>query len=205
MGVGVSQSRKFQRQWRTAKPGQVPPEWRAKVEGQRAGLVDVMKFAQSRLPDRAMAFITCPQGETEVQVEAIGYVSNIDQRAQTVELFHALEEYWREQGLIPPLPVAAAPPRANAPAQPLFGDGFKRRLRDIWSDFEAKLLDPEGVGDAQRQEMRRAFYAGAFGLQDALARAVSSGDVMTRDDEQMLEDLATEREEYLLDLKLRRA
>lgn len=81
---------------------------------------------------------------------------------------------------------------------------MKRRVREAWASFEEALLGLH-IGQVQRQEMRRAFYAGAFVIMDTMAAAMSESDDMTSDDERAMLDLAAEREEYLADLKAGRA
>ena len=80
----------------------------------------------------------------------------------------------------------------------------KRRVREAWERFEKALLPPD-CSDVQRQETRRAFYAGAFVVLDVMAEAMSDDDEMTAGDEQVMIDLALEREEYLANLRLGRA
>ncbi len=79
-----------------------------------------------------------------------------------------------------------------------------RRVRDAWVTFELAVL-PADCSDVQRQETRRAFYAGAFVVFDAIAMAMSNEDDMTAGDERVLVDLAAEREEYLVALSTGRA
>lgn len=81
---------------------------------------------------------------------------------------------------------------------------MKRRVEEGWRQFEAGVLGP-GIGDVQRREMRRAFFAGAFVIMDTLAASMSEGDEMTEGDERVMIDLALEREMYLADLKAGRA
>lgn len=81
---------------------------------------------------------------------------------------------------------------------------MKRRVREAWADFERAVL-PASVGAVQRQEMRRAFYAGAYAIMDTMAAAMSGDDEMTADDERAMLDLAAEREEYLVALQTGRA
>jgi hypothetical protein len=81
---------------------------------------------------------------------------------------------------------------------------MKRRVAEAWIDFERMVLDAD-CSDVQRQEMRRAFYAGALTIMDVMASAMSDGDEMTASDEQAMIDLSLEREEYLANLRLRRA
>jgi hypothetical protein len=81
---------------------------------------------------------------------------------------------------------------------------MKNRVEDGWRAFEAHVLSPT-VGDVQRQEMRRAFFAGAFVIMDTLAEAMSDGDDMSEGDERVMIDLALEREMYLAALKAGRA
>lgn len=45
-----------------------------------------------------------------------------------------------------------------------------KTIAEQWSEFEKTVLDPMGAGPTQRQEMRRAFYAGvSFMLDQNLA------------------------------------
>lgn len=81
---------------------------------------------------------------------------------------------------------------------------MRRVIQEEWAAFERKVL-PVNCSAVQRQEMRRAFYAGAMIVFDAVAHAMSDGDEMTPADEQLLIDLAREREEYLALLALGRA
>lgn len=81
---------------------------------------------------------------------------------------------------------------------------MKHRVEEGWRAFEGKVLSAT-VGDVQRREMRRAFFAGAFIIMDVMADAMSGDDEMTEDDEQVMIDLAMEREMYLAALKAGRA
>jgi hypothetical protein len=81
---------------------------------------------------------------------------------------------------------------------------MKNRVEEAWRAFEAGVLGPT-VGDVQRREMRRAFFAGAFEIMDTLAEAMSDDDDMSGEDEQVMIDLAMEREMYLAALKAGRA
>lgn len=78
---------------------------------------------------------------------------------------------------------------------------MRRMIREEWAAFERKVL-PANCSAVQRQEMRRAFYAGAMIVFDAVAHAMSDADDMTAADEQVLNDLLNEREEYLALLAL---
>lgn len=73
---------------------------------------------------------------------------------------------------------------------------MKRRVGELWDSFERRVL-PRNCSEVQRTETRRAFYAGAFGVLDELGAALSQGDELTAEDEQMLQDMAQERAEYL--------
>lgn len=81
---------------------------------------------------------------------------------------------------------------------------MRNRVEESWRSFEDAVLGPT-IGAVQRREMRRAFFAGAFSIMDALSNAVSHGDEMTGDDEQMMIDLASEQAAYLAALKAGRA
>ena len=81
---------------------------------------------------------------------------------------------------------------------------MKRRVAEAWQSFEEGVL-PRNCSDVQRQEMRRAFFAGAFATLDTISAAMSNEDEMTSDDEQVMIDLAEERKEYLRNLLTGRA
>lgn len=81
---------------------------------------------------------------------------------------------------------------------------MKRRIGEAWEGFSKAIL-PANCSDVQHQEMRRAFYAGAFIIFDTVSEAMSHEDEMTDGDEQVMIDLTLEREEYLAHLRLGRA
>jgi hypothetical protein len=81
---------------------------------------------------------------------------------------------------------------------------MKHRVAEQWVSFEKAILPPN-CSDVQRQEMRRAFFAGSFVVMDVLAEAMSDSDDMTAADETVMIDLATEREMYLADMLAGRA
>jgi hypothetical protein len=81
---------------------------------------------------------------------------------------------------------------------------MRERVRELWVSYEQQVLPPN-CSDVQRQETRRAFYAGAFGLFDAMTVAMSEDEGVSPDDERVMIDLAAEREVFLANVKLRRA
>lgn len=81
---------------------------------------------------------------------------------------------------------------------------MKYRVQEAWESF-AKAVLPRDCSAVQKQEMRRAFHAGAFVVLDVMSADMSNEDHMTAGDEQILVDLAAEQELYLADLKAGRA
>jgi hypothetical protein len=64
-----------------------------------------------------------------------------------------------------------------------------------WQMFE-KMVLPENCDAIQRQEMRRAFYAGASALFSGVLAALSGGDEATPADMQIVEDLHNELRQF---------
>jgi len=81
---------------------------------------------------------------------------------------------------------------------------MRQRVRELWVSYEQQVLPPN-CSDVQRQETRRSFYAGAFGLFDAVTVAMSDDEGVSPEDERVLMDLAAEREVYLANVRLGRA
>jgi hypothetical protein len=81
---------------------------------------------------------------------------------------------------------------------------MKHRVAEQWVSFEKAILPPN-CSDVQRQETRRAFFAGAFAIVDAITLAMSHEDDMTAEDESVLTDLMVERELYLANMLVGRA
>lgn len=81
-----------------------------------------------------------------------------------------------------------------------------KRIAASWSTY-VKTVGLSGlpVRSTQYIETRRAFYAGAEMLLNAMADAVSEGDDMTASDEQVMRDLSDEVKEFAELLKTGRA
>jgi hypothetical protein len=79
-----------------------------------------------------------------------------------------------------------------------------KTVAQLWASFEARVL-PKTAGAVQRQEMRRAFYAGFAGALGAgLEMAEESGD----DDDlgaTMMQSLHDECERFVADVQAGRA
>ncbi|MBN9462268.1 MAG: hypothetical protein J0H00_13730 [Burkholderiales bacterium] len=69
---------------------------------------------------------------------------------------------------------------------------------EMWQDFERCVMSP-GIGQIQRQEMRRAFYAGAMAAFVNIVQISSSGDQAVATAE--LRALVRESEQYVRDLR----
>lgn len=77
-------------------------------------------------------------------------------------------------------------------------------LDAIWAIFEAAILDPIKASAMQRQETRRAFYAGAAATFEMMMR-VSSDDVDEAAGEQLLTRLSKDLERFSSDVAEGRA
>lgn len=79
-------------------------------------------------------------------------------------------------------------------------------IKEEWESFETALL--QDAGDIQRQEMRRAFYAGAQSFFSILTSSVSqteNPDEVTEEDMNLLDALAKELEQFGKDVEEGRA
>jgi hypothetical protein len=79
------------------------------------------------------------------------------------------------------------------------------RIANEWQNFERVLLDPARAGRMQRQEMRRAFYAGAQSLFTLITLAVSPGDEITQADLTLMEDIDQELKQFGRDVQAGKA
>lgn len=69
------------------------------------------------------------------------------------------------------------------------------RIGQLWASFDRNVI-PATAGAVQRQEMRRAFYAGAQAFLGMVLRQVSAGDDVNDDDEAMMEEVTAELEAF---------
>jgi hypothetical protein len=81
---------------------------------------------------------------------------------------------------------------------------MKYRIRDQWDSFRSRVI-PKHVGAVQRQEMRRAFYAGAAAMLDALMMGLTDGPEAEEPDLVKMEEIAKELREFTDDVKHQRA
>lgn len=73
-----------------------------------------------------------------------------------------------------------------------------------WDQFARAIL-PEGCSALQRQEMRRAFYAGAQGLFYVIMRVMDPGAEPTDDDMKLMSGLEREMSDFAESVKAGRA
>lgn len=73
-----------------------------------------------------------------------------------------------------------------------------------WTVFTEHVL-PVHAGDVQRQEMRRAFYAGCLWLFETLTQQVSEGEEATDADLAMMDTIKRELDQFMRDLRSGRA
>lgn len=71
----------------------------------------------------------------------------------------------------------------------------KHRIAAAWETFRAQVL-PKNAGPVQVDEMRKAFYAGAWALHCLLIAGVSEGPDCQPEDERLMEELVAEMEEF---------
>lgn len=73
-------------------------------------------------------------------------------------------------------------------------------IGNAWATFEEKVL-PATAPDVQKRETKRAFYAGASSLLNALARAMSTGGEVTDADIAAMDSVAAELNEFDEDVR----
>lgn len=81
---------------------------------------------------------------------------------------------------------------------------MRLRIAEQWDQFARATL-PERCAPIQRQETRRAFYAGCEGMMRAVLGELSDGDGVTPADEQVMKDLHRELEAFAAMVKAGRA
>lgn len=69
-------------------------------------------------------------------------------------------------------------------------------IRAMWLEFERGVYDPISASATQREECRRAFYAGAAGLFSGIMSALDPGQEATDSDLGIFDALAAEFDEY---------
>ena len=74
-----------------------------------------------------------------------------------------------------------------------------------WQEYQRHILDPVGAGAVQRQECRRAFYAGAIHLFSGLMEGLDDDHEPTPADLARMDRLKAEIVRYAADLKSGRA
>jgi hypothetical protein len=66
-----------------------------------------------------------------------------------------------------------------------------------WRQYSSKILDPIQANQIQRQETRRAFYAGASALMTIILENMSSGDEVQESDLTMMDSLKAELDNFV--------
>lgn len=74
-------------------------------------------------------------------------------------------------------------------------------LSVAWANYEREVLDPIGAGQAQRKDMRRAWYNGIAWLMDQLTYTLDEGEEATVDDLKHLDDIMDELTEFAEKIK----
>lgn len=83
--------------------------------------------------------------------------------------------------------------------------GRIRPLAEQWADFAEQVLDGPNIGDVQRREMRRAFYAGAESLLRAVMLGLEPGVEPTDEDIRRMEEIDADLKAFAEDVKAGRA
>lgn len=78
-------------------------------------------------------------------------------------------------------------------------------IEQAWWAYERRRLAPVGAGAVQRQECRRAFYAGAIAVFHGLVTGVSSETGETPEDMALMDGVKAELDQYAADLGAGRA
>ena len=71
----------------------------------------------------------------------------------------------------------------------------RKRLAEGWQSFEHAVM-PRNASKVQREEMEKAFYAGAASLLRAVLTGLIGGDETTPDDLRVMEELEAELQEF---------
>jgi hypothetical protein len=79
-----------------------------------------------------------------------------------------------------------------------------KRVADLWQAYADRVL-PKYAGAVQRQETRRAFYAGAGALFGAVVNGMTPGPEPQDDDIQALDSIEEEFEAFARDVAAGRA
>jgi hypothetical protein len=77
-------------------------------------------------------------------------------------------------------------------------------LAAAWESFRARVI-PKDAGPVQLQEMRRAFYAGAWALHTSMNAIALNPEVPEDTATQLLESLVVEMEQFQADITAGRA
>lgn len=80
----------------------------------------------------------------------------------------------------------------------------RRLIREGWYQYSERIL-PAGASDVQKQETRRAFYAGAAHLWDAFISALGPGEEADPPDLALAEGVDREIKTWLGDMESGRA
>jgi hypothetical protein len=77
-------------------------------------------------------------------------------------------------------------------------------MAELWEQFARVALPPDAP-EVQRREMKRAFYSGAHGIMFKVIHALAPGQESTEADEQLIQDLHEELQEFAELIKQGRA
>ncbi len=70
------------------------------------------------------------------------------------------------------------------------------RMAKAWQRYEREVL-PKDASPVQRNETRRAFYAGALVLMGTIMRDLSPEPGMTRGDEKLMDEIFAELDDFM--------
>jgi hypothetical protein len=77
----------------------------------------------------------------------------------------------------------------------------RNRIAEQWDQFARLVFKDTAVSPVQKQEMRRAFYAGADAIMTAIMRDASTDEAMTEDDMFIADDFESEIRDFAERLK----
>lgn len=72
----------------------------------------------------------------------------------------------------------------------------RMRIAEQWDEFCKMVFKDQTISPVQRQEMRRAFYAGAEAIMRPIMRDASRSEEFTEDDMHLAEDLEAEIKDF---------
>ena len=73
-------------------------------------------------------------------------------------------------------------------------------IADLWKDYQTKVL-PRNCSDIQLIETRKAFYAGAGALLNAIYNILEGGEEVTEQDLDVMDAIHNELQRFVMEMK----